>query len=277
MTVLKMIFDRSWAGMALRSWNRALLPAVCLLLASPVQAVTFDLNASADAFVTTGPGGSLSSSNYGGAGALSIAAPGSTKGEFQTVLKFDLGPARTSFDTQFGAGQWNLQSVKLTLAASAPLNPIFNSSAAGQFAVNWMQNDSWVEGTGGPAAPSATGINFTTLQSSFIGGSDEGLGTFSYNGSTTGTASYTLNLASGFASDVTAGNNVSFRLFAADATVSYLFNSRNFPDATLRPMLSIEALAVPEPGYTAFVFLVMAILYGRRRIAIARSNTPYPF
>jgi len=136
-----------------------------------------------DAFVTTGPSGNLSGNNYGGAGALSVAAPGLSKGEFQSVLQFDLSGAVTSFNTQFGAGQWNIQSITLSLTATSPNNAIFNSSAAGQFGISWMQNDSWTEGTGTPAAPTTTGITYSSLPS-YTGAGDESLGTFSFNGDT---------------------------------------------------------------------------------------------
>src|SRR5208283_3018409 len=106
--------------------------------------------------------GNLSGNNYGGAGALSIAAPGLSKGEFQSVLQFDLSGARASFDAQFGAGQWTLQSISLTLTATSPNNSIFNATSAGQFGVSWMQNDSWIEGSGTPASPTMTGITYST-------------------------------------------------------------------------------------------------------------------
>ena len=127
----------------------------------------------------------------------------------------------------------------------APNTGIFNASVAGQFAVSWMQNDSWVEGTGVPAAPTTTGITFSTLPS-FTGAGDEALGTFSFAGGTSGTASYNLALAAGFDADAAAGNLVSLRLFAADSAVSYLFDSRSFVTSSARPVLSI--VAVPEPA-----------------------------
>jgi hypothetical protein len=49
---------------------------LALSLAFSAHAATFTLNPSADAFVTTGPTGNLSGNNYGGAGALSVAALG---------------------------------------------------------------------------------------------------------------------------------------------------------------------------------------------------------
>jgi hypothetical protein len=109
-----------------------------------------------------------------------------------------------------------------------------------------MQNDSWQEGAGTPTAPGTAGITFSSLRSEFIGAGDENLGTFRFNGSTSGVTPYSLTLAPGFITDLAAGDNVSLRLFAADSTVSGVFNSRNFVIAANRPVLTVEA--VPEPG-----------------------------
>jgi hypothetical protein len=233
-------------------------------LAAPLHAALFNLNPTFDAFVTTGPTGNLVGTNYGAAGALSVAAPGSSRGEFQSVLQFNLAAARSAFDSQFGAGQWAIQSVGLTLTAAAPSNPIFNASQAGQFGVSWMQNDAWSEGTGIPGGTKADGITFRSLTNSFIGAGDEALGTFSFTGATNGTASYTLNLTAGFFADVLAGNNVSLRLFAADSAVSYLFDSENFTGASSRPVLSVTV--VPEPA-TCSLVAIAGVLLGFQRIA----------
>ena len=66
------------------------------------QSATFTVNPGGDAFVTTGPTGSLSGNNYGGAGALSVAAPGSPQGQFLSVLEFSLAGARNFFDGVYG-------------------------------------------------------------------------------------------------------------------------------------------------------------------------------
>src|SRR5262249_12990547 len=130
---------------------------VSLLCPSAARPATASTVAFSDSFVTTGPGGGLSASNYGSAGALAPAAPGKPQGEFQSVLQFDESGAKTLFDTQFGAGQWTVSAVTLQLNASPANNPIFNAVNAGSFGVSWMQNDSWTEGTGSPATPSASG------------------------------------------------------------------------------------------------------------------------
>ena len=237
--------------------------ALALLLALRAHAATFTLNPSADAFVTTGPTANLGGNNYGGAGALSVAAAGLANGEFQSVLRFDLSTARASFDTQFGAGQWSIQSITLSLTATSPNNAIFNPSAAGQFGVSWMQNDSWTEGSGTPAAPTTTGITYTSLTGTFIGASDEALGSFSFAGGTSGTAAYSLSLTPGFDADATTGNLVSFRLFADDNAVSYLSDSRSFGTTGFRPLLTV--VAVPEPGTLSLLAAGAALLVAARR------------
>jgi hypothetical protein len=233
-----------------------------LLLGLPVYSASFALNPSSDAFVTTGPSGNLSGNNYGGAGALSVAAQGLSKGQFQSVLRFDLSSAVTSFNTQFGAGQWDIQSITLSLTATSPNNAIFNSSAAGQFGISWMQNDSWTEGSGTPAAPTTTGITYSSLPS-FTSAGDETLGTFSFNGATSGSVAYNLSLTPGFSADAAAGDLVSLRMFAVDNAVSYLFDSGNFGTASARPLLTI--VAVPEPAAVPLLAVGAALLFGPKR------------
>ncbi|MCX6872910.1 MAG: hypothetical protein NTW21_03750 [Verrucomicrobia bacterium] len=236
------------------------LAALVVLFALPLPAATVTLNPAADALVTTGPSGTLSGNNYGGAGALAVAAAGLTQGEFQSVLKFDLAAARTSFDSQFGAGQWTIQAVTLALTATAG-STFFNSSAAGRFGISWMQSDFWTEGTGKPNVPTTNGITFASLPS-FASGSDESLGTFSFAGGTSGLATYTLGLTPGLVADVSMGNPVSFRLVAADSAVSYLCYSANNPTTSVRPLLSI--VAVPEPHACSLLMAAAMFLCSMR-------------
>src|SRR5262249_2732056 len=100
------------------------------------HADTFSTNSIKDAFVATGPSGNLSSNNYGGGGALTLASAALPKGEFQTVMEFDLSAAKAAFDTQYGVGQWTAQSVTLQLNASVHANAIYNSTGPGQFFVS---------------------------------------------------------------------------------------------------------------------------------------------
>jgi len=210
------------------------------------RAASFSSNPIMDAFVTTGAGGSLVNSNYGGAGVLGVAASGLPQGEFQSVLQFDLSGAFNSFNSQFGAGDWTVQSVTLRLSSAPANNGILNTPAAGHFTVYRMVDNLWTEGNGAPASPSSTGITYNSLQSLINNSVDENLGTFSYNGAASGANNYTLQVTSGFIADLMGGNDESFRLAAADSSVSYLFNSRNFNNSANWPQLTI--VAVPEPG-----------------------------
>lgn len=221
------------------------------------SAAIVSVNPVADAFVAS----AQPDFNFGGAGGLAIAAPGLAQGEFQSLLRFDLAAAKASFDTTYGVGQWSIQSLSLVLTAAPTNNPIFNNPAAGLFAADWMQNDAWVEGNGTPQAPSATGITFNALPL-FLSGADQNLGTFNYNGSTSGQASYSLGASSGLNADILSGGLASLRLLAADAGISYIPRSRNFPTIADRPILSIEA--VPEPGSLALLLLAAVCLRKRR-------------
>ena len=236
------------------------------------DAATFNLNPLADALVTTGTGGAFSANNFGGAGALAIAAPGLPKGDFQSVLQFDLAGARSSFDAQFGAGQWTLQSVTLQLTSANNNNPaFFNTTAAGQFGVSLLRNNSWLEGTGNPATPATDGVSHDTLLSTFIDNvNDQALGTFSFGGGSSGANSYALSLSSGLLADVLAGDHLSLRLFATDNGVSYLVNSRSVAASANRPTLIISV--VPEPRALALGFVGLAVFVMRRIYRVRQAE-----
>lgn len=242
----------------------ALFVSVLLRVASALGA-TFSANPTIDALVTTGPTGNLVNNNYGGAGSLSLSAPGLEMGELQSVLQFNFAGAVSAFNTQFGEGQWSIESVSLRLTAANANNAVFNSPAPGTFGISWMQNDSWQEGTGTPASPGASGVTFNSLQTMFIGPNDESLGMFTFNGATSGASTYALGLSPGILGDIVSGSDVSLRLFAADSAVSGVFGSRNFGTAANRPLLTV--VAVPEPDTIALLSLgLMAATVWRRHI-----------
>ncbi len=224
------------------------------------QALIVDVTASADAFVTSAnPTG-----NFGGGGGQGVSAPGLPQGELQTLLRFDLAAAKAAYDAQYGVSNWFLMTAHLRLTAASPNNPIFNASAAGPVSAQWLQNDSWVEGSGTPAAPGATGVNWNTLPS-FLSGADQPLGTLAFTGATSGTATFPLVLSTGLEADLTAGVLASVRL-SAGAGASGVFNSRNFATATSRPMLLLFAAPLPEPAAgTLAAFGLMALVLKRRR------------
>jgi len=236
---------------------RILCSSIGLVPLAAASADVVNLNPVADAFVSSAqPAG-----NFGAAGALSVAAPGLSLGEFQTLVRFDTGPAIAAFNASYGASNWAITDITLTFTSTAPNNPIFNAADAGGVSAYWMQNDSWVEGSGGPSSPSATGISFSTLPG-FLSPGDEFVSSAVYNGSTSGTIAFQPAFTPGFVTDVSLGSLVSFRLAASTATTSWVFNSRTFGTVSSRPVLSITA--VPAPG-TALVLAAAGLLSGRRR------------
>jgi len=240
---------------------RALFLASSLILplASESFAATFSTGATSDAFVAFGPSGNLANNNYGGGNALALAAGGLTNGEFQTVIKFDLSGALSTFNAQYGPGNWSIQSVSLQLTSSGHSNPIYNDIVPGQFGISLMQNNSWLEDTGNASNPTNNGITFNSLQNVFINNStDQALGTFNFPGGSSGANSYSLNLSSGLTGDILAGSNLSLRLFAADSQVSYLFSARTTTPASNGPQLIITA--VPEPGSLGLLGLASVML-----------------
>jgi hypothetical protein len=247
---------------AFRLVRLLIVTTFCAATLSVGLAATYTTNAISDAFVATGPTGNLANNNYGGGGALAIAAGALPNGEFQSVIEFDLSGARASLDAQYGVGQWSIQSVDLQLTSSPHNNAIYNNVAAGLFGISLMQNNSWVEGTGNASNPTANGITYNTLQSTFINSvADQSLGTFSFSGGSSGANSYSLNLSPGLTADVAAGDDLSLRLFAADNNVSYLFSSRSATPASNEPELIITA--VPEPSGLVLFGLAFGML--RRR------------
>lgn len=226
--------------------------------------VTVTLSPSADAFVRSAD----ATHNYGGAGALSVSGSAAVNGSgvqnglYDSLMRFSLGSAVSSFDTAFGAGNWALSSVTLRLTeVAAPNNAIFNRGI-GSFGISWMANDSWVEGTGSPTTPTTDGVTWNDMPSLMPVGSTVSLGTFGNAGLNT-QQGFALPLSDAtFVSDLMSGGNASFHLTAANPSIGFTFESRSFGTVSARPILEITA--VPEPGVTALLALGgVAVVAGR--------------
>ncbi|HVM59494.1 MAG TPA: PEP-CTERM sorting domain-containing protein [Verrucomicrobiae bacterium] len=254
-------------------WRRMMVKDVVglgigLWLASAVSAqITVTNTPAADAFVR-----SLDQThNYGGAGALSVSGSiatntsGIQEGLLDSFLQFNVATDITAFNGAFGAGQWTISSVTLALTATSPNNADFNYGA-GAFAVRWIGNNAWLEGTGTPSSPGNTGITYSQESSILNAGVDESLGTFNYNGATSGQMKLALGLPGGFTSEVSTGSLVSLYMTATPgSTVGFTFNSRNFTSSSAWPMLDITAVAIPEPATVALVGLSCAVLAATNR------------
>ena len=246
------------------------ITAVCGLMAAWPLAVKADTsftvnNTAADSFLS----GNAPTLNYGGAGTLAIAPASSPKGEFDTVLKFNLAGAASQFNSTYGAGNWQISGLTLKLASSfgtsgaVPGNNSLNAVSGGKFGITWLAGDSWLEGAGGGGGADNGAVSFNSIPSLFSAGSDP-LGTFTYTPPGNNVyATYTLPLTASLLSDAKAGGDVSLYFSAADNQVSYLFNSRSF--ATANPQLVVTV--VPEPGTLALVALsIGGFWWCRRRI-----------
>jgi hypothetical protein len=125
------------SGALWKSFGMVLVGSVLPLAGLPAQTL-WTGTSTADAFLAAGSpgnplGSDLTANNYGGAGTLAIAPAGSTKGEFQSLVMFSLAPALSTFDAAYGAGNWQITNITLTLASNfgdpgeQPNNGIFNA------------------------------------------------------------------------------------------------------------------------------------------------------
>jgi len=224
-------------------------------------------NTTADAFLAAG----VPSTNFGGAGTLAIAPASSPKGELDSVIKFNLGGAVSQFNTTYGTGGWHITGLTLRLSSNFgtvganPPGAFFTPITSGLFGVDWLGNDSWVEGTGngnGTAGfPTNSFVSFNSIPDLFSQGSTS-VGTFGYAPPGTGVyTNFSLTLDSSLVTDAMTGGDVSLYFFAADNQISYLFNSRTF--ASGNPQLVVTA--VPEPTVISLGFIAAGGLLLRRK------------
>lgn len=199
-----------------------------------------------------------STSNFGSAGALVISGggTGNTKGEFGSVLKFDLSTVTAAFDASYGIGNWTLDSIRLEFTAVEPNNVNFNANSAGSVDVDWLAADFWIES-------GVSGLTWSGLPSLVSSGS-ESMGSLAFNGSL-GTSQHMISSTAGFANDLATGSIVTLLLHATgDPDVSVTLNSRNFGTPANRPALIVSAS--PEPDRAIICILsIAALTWGRQR------------
>lgn len=220
----------------------------------------------ADAFLS----GANPTLNFGGAGTLAIAPASSPKGEFDSVVMFNTASAVSQFNSTYGAGNWAITGVTLSMASSfgtsgaIPNNGLLNTVKGGNFGIDWLADDNWMEGNGNGLGAANGGVNFNSISTLFSAGSDP-LGTFAYTPPGNNVyASYSLPLDANLVSGAAAGGAVSLYFYAADNQIGYLFNSREFN--TSHPELSITVAAVPEPaGFTLLSSFLGGLLVFRGR------------
>jgi hypothetical protein len=229
--------------------------------------VTYSSTTSADAFLATGssnnPAGSdLTGLNFGAAGTLVVAPAASVKGEFQSVLRFSLSRAVTMFNTNFGAGNWTITNISLTLTSNygsngvQPNNAIFPVISGGNFVIEWLSDNTWAEGTGTPNLPTTDGVTYDSLTlTDLLSGAHAILCTNTYTPPGDNVpVTYTLPLNADFLADVSGGGDVSLLFYAADNQIGYLFNSHEYGRGN-QPQINVTAtLKVVQPKILSAYF-----------------------
>lgn len=217
-------------------------------------------NSTAAVFMASGSAGNpdgsnLSTNNYGNSGTLAIAPASSTKGAFDSVLLFNTSSAVSQFNSLYGAGNWTITGMSLSLASNfgtqgvQPNNTLFNSINAGSFGIDWLADNTWTVGNGGGSGtsgyPANNDVDYAYVPT-LLGFGYDSLGDFTYTPPGNNVyRTYTLPTDAGL--DAAAANGtVSLFFYAADNQVSYLFNSQVF--SSNHPEITLTATAVPEPA-----------------------------
>jgi hypothetical protein len=225
-----------------------LLLALLVPVLAAAQTAVVSVLPDADAFLRS----VAPTSNYGGAGALSVSgsaalnALGQQNGLFDTLLRFPLSNVVASLNNALASTNWTVIRTRLIVnEIAAPTNPIFDRGV-GVFQVFWLASDAWVEGTGRPTAPTTDGVTWNGLQALLNSNLDLSLGTFT-NAGASGQLAFGLALADPFVADIRQGGEVGLHLTATSPLVGFTFNSRNFSNSNARPLLEVTAAPTPQP------------------------------
>jgi hypothetical protein len=217
------------------------------------QTAVVSLVPDGDAFVWS----LASTSNYGGAGALSVSGSNAVNGSgvqmglFDTLMRFPVSNAVAAFDSALGSGSWTVTGSRLIVNENAlPENAIFNRGV-GAFEVFWMASNNWVEGTGNPRAPTTDGVTWNALPGLLNSNLDVSLGVFT-NAGADGQQSFSLGLAEAFVAAIRQGGEVGLHLTAVSPSIGFTFNSRNFGNTNAEPVLEITASLAPRIDGIAF-------------------------
>ena len=208
------------------------------LVAAARAQVTYTVISSADAFLATGAPGNpevsdLTGVNFGAAGTLVVAPASSVKGEFQSVIRFDISGATNLFNAAYGTN-WVIDGISLEFASNygtggvQPNNPIFDVIHGGKFVIEWLADNTWVEGTGTPNFPTADGVTYDSLPDLLSSGHEALCTNIYVPPGDNAPVTWTLPVIGSLSNNVVSGGEVSFRLYAADNQVNYLFNSYKY-------------------------------------------------
>ena len=258
--------------------NNLVIVSLCLGRIAGAQ-VTNSSMTTADAFLCTGStnydgGADLTGLNFGAAGTLVVAPASSANGEFQSVIKFNLADGVAQFNSAYGSNNWTITGVTLDLTSNygvggvQPNNPIFPVISGGQFVIEWLSDDDWLEGTGTPNLPTTDGVCHNSLPALLVP-PREILCTNTYSPPGNNVhVFWPLPLTTNLVSDICGGGDVTFRVYAADNQVGYLFNSYKYGRGN-EPLIHVVATPLLKTFSAGFAN------GGFRLAGIGNNNTTY--
>jgi hypothetical protein len=232
--------------------------------AIPLHAqITASQVVAADTFVSSGQ----PTMNFGALGAMEIASP--TSGQNRTeesLMQFNAAAIKSTFDSDYGAGNWTVTAVTLKLfsnfptAGQQPGNSSFNKIAAGGFQFDWLSDDNWSESA-------VTWNNLPNLLPGTATNELDSLGTFNWAADGSASQTWTLTLDTNLVNDIQAGDAVTvLGQPTSGSTVGYLFNTLNNNPGYLN--VTAQSTQAPEPAGAALAGCgLLAWLAFRQRAA----------
>lgn len=208
------------------------------------------------AFLATGSpdntvGTDLTNLNFGAAGTLAISPASADKGQFQSLLMFNFAGAVSFFDSAYGSNDWSVTGISLQLTSNygtegvQPNNGIFNIINGGNFVIEWLADNDWLQGSGTPNLPTTDGVTFGSLPT-LVSELCEILCTNTYSPPGNNVpVTYTLPLNTNLLSDIENGTNATLLFYAADNQIGYLFNSLKYGHGN-QPMIFVTAIPILE-------------------------------
>ena len=220
----------------------ALVGIVTLQATLAAQPTTYSQRVEADTFVSSGD----PNSNFGNQGAIEIAAPTLAQPRTQiALLRFDTSAMLAAFNTDYGAGNWAVTGVTLSLfsnvanAGQQPNNSRFNKIAAGGFEFDLLGNNGWSE----------SGITWNTLPCILPCSGNSNtlapLGTFFWPATGNASSTWLLNADAMLVNEINNGSQVTLLgQPTTGSTVGYLSNTLPSNPGSL----NVTVQAVPEPS-----------------------------